>query len=108
MALSVTRCTVFQSDGDPFPIKGGDWTTIKQTVSFDIPGKREGGFALDVSEENLLWCLIQGDREAFKVVPPLCSCIDVDDLKRVIQAGIKTVPPKDLILWKVWAMSQQS
>src|SRR6266540_1693351 len=62
------------------------------------------------SEENLpLWCLIQGDRQAFKVVPPLCLCIDIDDLKRVIHAGTESmVPPKDLTLWKVWAISKKS
>lgn len=61
------------------------------------------------SEENhTLWCLIQGDRESFKVTPP--SYIDIDDLKQLIHAkGIgPTVPPKNLILWKVWAMSEQS
>jgi hypothetical protein len=56
---------------------------------------------LSLSRESLtLWCLIQGDREAFKVVPP-SSCIDVDDLKRVIHTGNKTAPPKELILWKL-------
>ena len=66
------------------------------------------GRRLCPSEENLpLWCLVQGDRQAFKVVPPLC--IDVDDLKRVINAGIESmVPPKDLTLWKVWAISKKS
>ena len=58
------------------------------------------GFS-QLPEEKPLWCLIQGDRQAFKVAPPLY--IDVDDLKRVIHAGIDSrVPPKDLILWKVW------
>ena len=55
----------------------------------------------------ILWCLIQGDRQAFKVAPPLY--IDVDDLKQFIHDSIEsTVPPKDLILWKVWAMYKQS
>ena len=55
------------------------------------------------SEENLpLSCLIEGDRHAFKVVPPLCLCIDVDNLKQVIHASIKsTVPSKGPTLWKV-------
>ena len=58
---------------------------------------------LCLSENTTLWCLIQGDCQAFKVAPPLY--IDVDDLKRLIHSSIEpTVPPKDLILWKVWAM----
>ena len=60
-----------------------------------------------LSENLTLWCLIQGDCQAFKVTPPLY--IDVDDLKRFIHASIEsTVPAKDLILWKVWAMYKQS
>jgi hypothetical protein len=57
----------------------------------------------------LLWCFILGDREPFKVALPIN--VDVDDLKEVIHIkGIDTtksiVLPKDLILWKVCALSE--
>ena len=55
-------------------------------------------------EYRILWCLILGDRQPFKVSVPFDIDVDIDDLKQVIHIkGINTtrhtVFPKNLILW---------
>jgi len=37
-----------------FSWKGGDWTTIRQTVSLNTPGKQDGGFTLDVNGKRVI------------------------------------------------------
>ena len=65
-------------------------------------------YSVQCEDHRILWCIVQGDCEVFKVTPPLN--IDIDDLKAVVHAKSvditrRSLLPKDLILWKVWSLS---
>jgi hypothetical protein len=74
------------------------WPLTSSTVpQRSYPFSRLPPYAIPCKEYRTLWCPIKGDREPFKVVPPLN--VDVDDLREAIHAkGIDTksaVLPKE-------------
>jgi hypothetical protein len=94
------------------PFQSNQAFTIQPSYPF-LSYSQLSHYPTPCKEYHSLWCFILGDREPFKVALPFNVVVDVDDLKEVIHIkGIDTtkytVLPKDLILWKVCVLSEQS